>query len=116
MKDKSNALTLAIRSIAFPLITFFGGSLILFLIHTCCQHLGFGGVIGFLPFVLAVPLLMIIGIIVGMKSGVAALKLAKELSPHKKSNILSYACLGIALSLFELVMFYWILLVYPASV
>jgi uncharacterized membrane protein required for colicin V production len=116
MKDKGNPLTLAIRSIVFPFTTLFIGSLILFLIHTCCQHLGLGGVIGFLPFLLIALFLLIIGIIVGMRSGVATLKLAKELSPDKKSKVLSYACLGIALSLLELGVFYWLLLVYPASV
>jgi hypothetical protein len=116
MSDKRNPLMLATRSIAFPAATLFVGSLTLFLIRTCCQRLGFGGVIGFLPFILIALLLLICGIVFGIMWGVTALRLTKELPVDNRLKVLSYAYLGIALSLLELGVFYWMLLVYPASV
>ncbi|SRR6266516_3506519 len=115
MNTKKNPLVLAIRSTVFPLITLFIGFLILFLIRTCCQNLGLGGVVGFLPFIIIALLLLICGIVFGLMWGVTALRLTKELPVDNRLKVLSYAYLGIAISLLELGVFYWMLLIYPNS-
>src|SRR6266446_3474165 len=111
---KKNPLEIAIRSIKFPFITLLFGSLVLLWIEKCCKSVnGLGRVVAFLPFIILAFLLMVVGIIFGMMWGVAALRRTKELPTDERLKILSYALAGIALSLLELGVFYWLLLGHP---
>ena len=107
MKGKRNPSILATRSIAFPAATLSVGCLILFLTQNCCKSWGLGAIVGLLPFLMITFLLYVCGIMLGLMSGIAALRLMQGASGNDKSKVLWRAWLGITLSLAELWVFYW---------
>ena len=101
MEDKREPISLAIRSVVFPFITFIPAYFVLLWIHS----FGLAG-IGLLPFAFLGIILLAVGFGLGVYNGVAAIQhIGKHIhsqTPIRGSKILTLAFLGIIFGMAEL--------------